>query len=240
MRLFAGTSGFSYKGWKGPFYPEGLPQDDWLAFYSSQLGAVEINNTFYRMPRPQVMGQWAEKVEGDFAFVIKASQRITHRQRLRECGDSVDYLWRALEPLGAHLGALLFQLPPNFAADLERLEAFLDLLPRECRAAFEFRHPSWESDEVRAALSARNVATCTADPEEGEAGAPAVASTADWGYLRLRRSSYTDEELAEWAARIHERAWKEVFVFFKHEDAGEAPRLALRFASVFEGAGGPS
>jgi len=241
MRLFAGTSGFSYKGWKGPFYPEGLPQDEWLTFYSSKLSAVEINNTFYRMPKAQVMAQWAQRVGPEFAFVIKASQRITHRQRLRECADSVDYLWRALEPLGAHRGPLLFQLPPDFAADAERLRDFLAILPDACRATFEFRHESWATDEVHECLAARDVALCFADNEEGEEEeAPALVSCASWGYLRLRRSTYSDAELASWVARIRAQAWKEVFVFFKHEDEGEAPRLALRFEAAFERAGDTS
>src|SRR4249920_1472970 len=129
MRLFVGTSGFSYKEWKGSFYPEDLPASAMLRYYSERLSAVEINNTFYRMPRPEMLAQWSEQVPPGFVFVLKASQRITHQKRLKEAGDSVDYFFRMAASLGDRLGPVLFQLPPNLKKDLPRLAAFLETIP---------------------------------------------------------------------------------------------------------------
>ncbi len=231
MLLRAGTSGFSYAAWKGPFYPEDAKDADLLALYAHRLPTVEINNTFYRMPRTNVVERWAADVPDGFSFVIKASQRITHRARLKDAGDSVAYLFDALEPLGTKLGPVLFQLPPNMKKDVPRLVGFLAALPADRRAVFEFRHDSWHDDDVHAALSERGAAACCADTDE-RADPPLVA-TADWGYLRLRREAYGERDLATWCERIRAQPWREAWAFFKHEDAGAAPRLARALLDAF-------
>jgi uncharacterized protein YecE (DUF72 family) len=230
MRLLAGTSGFSYPEWRGTFYPEGLAQSRMLHFYAEHLPAVEINSTFYRMPRGDVLARWLAEVPDTFVFVLKASQRITHQARLREAQDAVEFFWKQASSLGAQLGPLLFQLPPNLRADVQCLRDFCAALPAGCRGAFEFRHPSFRDDAVVEALAAARVALCVADP-----GPTDLVATADWGYLRLRRERYSDGELRGWADRIRRQPWREVFVFFKHEDEATAPALAQRFAQIFDG-----
>lgn len=237
MRLRVGTSGFSYKEWKGSFYPEDLKKDDWLRFYGEQFSSVEINNTFYRMPKDEVLERWAADVPEQFQFVIKASRQITHFKRLKEeSKDSLEYLLERCAALGPKLGPLLFQLPPNFKQDLARLEAFLEFLPAGVRAAFEFRHPSWfETDEALELLRAKNAALVTADvgPLAESGDEVPIQATADWGYLRLRRVEYQENILQEWVTRIAQQPWKETFLFFKHEDEGTGPRLAKRFDELF-------
>jgi uncharacterized protein YecE (DUF72 family) len=231
-RLFTGTSGFAYKEWKGPFYPGDLPEAKMLDFYGGHFRSVEINNTFYRMPRASVLEDWASRVPADFRFVLKASRQITHMKRLKEQAP-LDYLLQTSAALGEKRGPFLFQLPPNMKQDLERLRAFLAWLPENVRAAFEFRHESWHDDAVFAALRERNAALCIAqtEEEEGAVQTPFVA-TADWAYLRLRKVAYGPGELDDWAARIGEPAWGDVFVFFKHEDEGTGPKLAKQFEGI--------
>ena len=230
MNWYVGTSGYSYKEWKGPFYPEDLSPKDMLRFYSSRLKTVEINNTFYRMPKESVLEEWCAEVPEEFRFVLKAPQRITHFQRLKHTDDSLEYFLRVAGVLGTRRGPLLFQLPPQFHCDAARLGAFLDLVPSACRAAFEFRHESWFTDEVFGLLKKHNCALCVAE-EDDELQVPKVA-TADWGYLRLRRVDYTERDLAEWAKWIAEQKWEEVYVFFKHEDEGKAPEFAQEFLKL--------
>ena len=223
MRVLAGTSGFSYKEWKGSFYPEDLAAEDMLRYYAQRLPAVEINNTFYRMPKPALLESWAGEVPEEFRFVLKASQRITHHKRLKDAAEEVAYFFRVAATLGERLGPALFQLPPNLKKDLPRLVDFLGLLPAAARAAFEFRHASWFEEDVFEALRARGAALCIAEDEE--LSTPLVV-TADWGYLRLRRQDYGDADVAAWAQRIRAQVWSEAYVFFKHEDAGAGPKLA--------------
>lgn len=230
MYLNVGTSGFAYPAWKGPFYPADLPARRMLPYYAEQFRTVEINNTFYRMPSARLLQTWASEVPEEFRFVLKASQRITHVQRLRDAGDSLAYLVEVTETLGPRLGALLFQLPPSLKKDVERLRAFLALLPQSRRAAFEFRHASWFDDEVYALLHAHRAALCIADAE-GDLEVPFVA-TADWGYLRLRRPDYDDAALRSWVQQVRQQDWQDAFVFFKHEDAGRAPQLARRLLEL--------
>jgi uncharacterized protein YecE (DUF72 family) len=227
MTIRAGTSGFSYKEWKGSFYPEDLPAARMLEFYASRLPAVEINNTFYRMPKSSMLAAWNEAVPDDFRFFLKASRRITHFKRLKDTGEEVAYLVSQAGALGPKLGGILYQLPPNMKKDLDRLETFLAELPTAPRAAFEFRHASWFEEEVFAALRDENCALCVADPAPLEEALP--VATADWGYLRLRREAYSPSELAGWREWIEAQGWSEAFVFFKHEDEGTGPRLAARF-----------
>jgi uncharacterized protein YecE (DUF72 family) len=221
-----GTSGYSYPEWKGNFYPEKMAAKDMLRFYGERFPTVEINNTFYRMPKESVLQGWAEQVPESFTFVIKASKRITHDQRLKECGELLAYLFRVTSTLGSRLGPLLFQLPPNFKKDVPRLKAFFDEMPERRRVAFEFRHASWFDDEVFETLRGLRAALCVADTGE-EPAAPLVATT-DWGYLRLRREEFSDEDLRDWARRIREQPWKDAYVFMKHEEEGKGPKLAAR------------
>jgi uncharacterized protein YecE (DUF72 family) len=233
MRVRVGTSGFAYKEWKGTFYPSDLKADDFLRFYAGRFLSVEINNTFYRMPTEKLLLQWAAQVPDGFSFVLKASQKITHRKRLKECGEELQYFLRTATVLGPKLGPTLFQLPPNFKKDLPRLQDFLTLIPHGWRAAFEFRHASWFDEEVFGLLRAHDAALVMAetDAEESKLAVPFVP-TAGWGYLRLRRSAYDADALRACADRVRAAPWTDAFVFFKHEDAGTGPRLAAEFIEI--------
>ena len=219
MQIRVGTSGYSYKEWRGSFYPEKLKPAQMLGYYAERFAAVEINNTFYKMPERQVLERWAEQVPEGFVFVLKASQRITHRQRLSpESKQTVDILLEAAQGLGGKLGPILFQTPPFLKKDAARLEAFLELLPGAHRYAFEFRHETWRDDEVYETLRARNAALVCADTEDSGPGGATIVPTADWGYLRLRRSDYDAEALLPWVSRIRSQPWQQAFAFFKHEE----------------------
>ena len=230
MNLYVGTSGYSYKEWKGPFYPADLPDKQMLHFYGEHFRSVEINNTFYRMPKSSVLEAWAAEVPEDFQFVIKASQRITHFQRLKDCRDSVEYLLDVIGVLKNRLGPVLFQLPPNLPKDAGRLRDFLALLPPQRRLAFEFRHQTWFDEEVFTILREHRAVLCIAEAEN-DLEIPFV-STADWGYLRLRRPDYGDAELKSWGKRVAEQKWRDAFIFFKHEDEGKGPQMAKRFLEL--------
>lgn len=230
MNLHVGTSGYSYKEWKGSFYPEKIPAKEMLRFYSERLSTVEINATFYRLPQKSTLENWKEQVPKTFRFSLKAPQRITHFKRLNEVGDDTRYFLDIAATLDDQLGVVLFQLPPNMKKDLPRLETFLSELPSQPRAAFEFRHPTWFDDDVLAVLRARNCALCISDTED--LPAMHIDKTADWGYLRLRRVLYSEEHLQEWLKRIREQNWNETFLFFKHEDEGTGPRLAAQFLQL--------
>jgi uncharacterized protein YecE (DUF72 family) len=227
MRILAGTSGYSYPAWKGSFYPPGLPSSQMLSAYAARLPAVEINATFYRMPQAKTLAAWRAEVPPGFVFALKAPQRITHLKRLAGAEDEVGFFLRTAAELGAALGPILWQLPPALRKDLPRLRAFLALLPRGGRAAFEFRHESWRSDDVLATLAEAGAALCIADDEQG--GTP-LAATAGFGYLRLRRQDYDDAALARWADAVRVQPWSDAFVFFKHEDEARGPDYAMRFA----------
>jgi uncharacterized protein YecE (DUF72 family) len=230
MRLLTGTSGFAYKEWKGSFYPEDLPASAMLRYYAAQFPAVEINNTFYRMPSEDVLRQWADEVAEGFTFALKTPQTITHRKRLKDAAEPVSSFFRAAETLGGRLGPVLVQLPPNMKKDVDRLTSFLPLVPTGARVAFEFRHPSWFDEEVFDTLRARGAALCIA---HGEQVATPVVATAAWGYLRLRQVTYEDAEIDEWVGAVQAQPWSETFVFFKHEDAATGPRLARTFTDRF-------
>lgn len=227
MKLYVGTSGYSYKEWKGSFYPEKLPAKNMLAYYSSRLPAVEINNTFYRLPQVSVLESWATQVPEGFKFSVKASQRITHFKRLLNVEEETKYLFNTVAALGDKLGVMLFQLPPNMKKDTSRLEAFLAHLPTSVRTAFEFRHPTWFEDDVLELLSQKNLALCVSDTDDMPTAH--IDKTADWGYLRLRRVNYSDDNLADWLQRIRNQNWNEAFTFFKHEDEATGPKLAAKF-----------
>jgi uncharacterized protein YecE (DUF72 family) len=201
-----------------------------LRFYASRLPAVEINNTFYRLPKESVLQSWAEQVPGDFRFVLKAAQKITHVKRLKESADEVEYLFRVTAVLGVKTGAILFQLPPNLKKDLARLQNFLSILPSDRAVAFEFRHPSWFDDEVFARLHEHNCALCTAEMDESDNST--LVPTATWGYVRLRRAEYSRSDLVNWKERLLSQPWDHAYVFFKHEDEGIGPKLAAEFLEL--------
>ena len=230
MDLYVGTSGFSYKEWKGSFYPEKIPAKEMLAYYASRLPAVEINNTFYRLPQKSMLENWRDQVPPGFRFSVKASQRITHFKRLNGVADETTYLLDTAASLGDRLGPILFQLPPNMKKDVARLEAFLEGLPVGTKATWEFRHPTWLEDDVLELLARKNHALCISDTDDMPVSH--VDKTADWGYLRLRRVNYTSENLTEWLQRVRDQKWQEAFVFFKHEDEGTGPRLAGEFLDM--------
>ena len=235
MELYVGTSGYSYEEWRGSFYPEDLPAKRMLTYYGERLNAVEINNTFYRLPTVSVLEGWADQVPEAFRFSVKASRRITHFARLKpDASEATEYMMSTLAALGSRMGAVLFQLPPNFPKDEERFVAFLHSLPAKTPAAFEFRHESWNDAAVHQALRDRDMALVCADTEESNGDEP-VIRTASWGYLRLRRPDYRDADLARWAERVAGAGWERAYVFFKHEDEGAGPRLAGRFRELFAG-----
>jgi uncharacterized protein YecE (DUF72 family) len=200
MNLFVGTSGYSYKEWKGNFYPEDLPAKEMLSYYSRRLPAVEINNTFYRLPQPTMVENWKEQVPESFRFSIKATQRITHIKRLKNCAEETKYLMETAALLGERLGVVLFQLPPNSKKDAERLREFLECLPVSTRTAFEFRHESWFDDEIVDLLRGKNCALVISDTDQKPL--TSISATADWGYLRLRRTSYSSDDLNTWMQRV--------------------------------------
>jgi uncharacterized protein YecE (DUF72 family) len=228
MRVLVGTSGYSYKEWKGNFYPEGMAASEFLRFYSEHFSTVEVNNTFYRMPTTKLVAAWASEVPERFSFAVKAPQRITHIAKLKDATEAVGVFVRTVRELGSRLGPLLFQLPPSLRKDVPRLTEFLDQLPVDVRVAFEFRHASWFDDEVWTALRRHGAALCVA---EGEALESPLAATADWGYVRLRRDDYPDAVLEEWAKRIRAQPWNDVFVYLKH-DEGNAPSFARRLVDL--------
>src|SRR4029079_4985815 len=224
MHVLTGTSGYSYKEWKGRFYPEKMKEAEMLTFYAGRFSTVEINNTFYRMPAPDLLRKWAEQTPDGFTLVLRAPQRITHPRWLPEVSGAVSSSSETAAALGGKVAPILFQLPPYMKKDLERLKAFLDLLPAAPRAAFEFRHASWFDDEVREALRDKGAALCLADTDEEPLTDFAV--TADWGYLRLRRTNYTEADVEAWAGRVQSQPWDRAFVFFKHEDEARGPEFA--------------
>ena len=232
MRVFVGTSGYSYKEWKGNFYPKDLPASAMLHYYAQRHNTVEINNTFYRMPSEKLLLGWDEQVPKGFSFVLKASRRITHQKQLQDAGDELSYLLQTSSVLGNKLGPMLFQLPPFFKKDVARLGEFLALMPRGWRAAFEFRNTSWFDDEVYETLRSRDIALVASDTDKGDG--PPVVPTASYGYFRLRREEYDRAALEAWAQQVRDLPWEEAYVFFKHEDAGAGPRLAAQFNDILE------
>jgi uncharacterized protein YecE (DUF72 family) len=231
MKIHVGTSGYAYKEWKGKFYPEKISPKEMLRFYAGRLNTVEINNTFYHMPRESVLTSWAEQVPGDSVFALKAPQVITHLKRLRDVSGETEYLFRTLSVLNRKLGPVLFQFPKSFRADSPLLQDFLGLIPADWACAFEFRSPSWADDEILDLLRERGSSLCIADSDENPADE--IIGTAPWGYLRLRRSGYTDADLSQWLERILSQKWERAFVFFKHEeDDARGPEVAVRFREL--------
>ena len=230
-RLLAGASGYSFKEWKGTFYPGDMKPDGMLAWYAERLPTVEINNTFYQMPKTAVLENWARATPETFRFAIKASRRITHLSRLKAntAADSVAFLYRNLQTLGAKRGPVLFQLPPFLKKDLPRLNEFLAILPADHRAAFEFRNDTWFADDVYAALRSAGATLCLSEREDN--APPPLVETARWGYVRLRLESYSDSDLAAWATRLAATLWEQIHVYFMHEPT--APAYAQTLLKAF-------
>lgn len=228
-RLFAGTSGFAYKEWKPEFYPADLKNPQMLAYYSERFPSVEINNTFYRMPTEKVLEQWTTQTPENFLLTLKASQRITHHARLKDADELVSYFLGVARTLGDRLGAILFQCPPNLKYEAARLDAFVASLPgKPYRFAMEFRHDSWQCDEVYDTLAKNGIAWCVSDTREKPA---AMRQTAKRHvYLRLRGVDYSDAELDTWFAQVAEvlDAGTDAYVYFKHEDDPSGVRYAQR------------
>jgi uncharacterized protein YecE (DUF72 family) len=226
-RLLAGASGYSFKEWKGTFYPEKIKPEEMLAYYTARLPTVEINNTFYRMPKTTVLAGWADTAPDGFKFAIKASRRITHMSRIKveSSEEPLGYLYRNLAALGEKRGPVLFQLPPNLKKDLPRLAGFLALLPADHRAAFEFRNDTWFEDDVYAALKDAGAALVLSEREDN--APPPLVETAPWGYVRLRLETYSDADLGQWAERLAATGWRETFVYFMHEPTAPAYAAAL-------------
>ncbi len=236
MRVLTGTSGFSFDEWQGHFYPTGLAADDRLRHYASRLYSVEINNTFYQMPKPALLERWRHSVPSDFRLALKAPRRLTHSQRLKIEGNSLGYFLAAASTLGQKLGPLLFQLPPFLRKDVPLLAEFLSQLPETMQAAIEFRHVSWFDDKIYALLASKNVALCSGDSDE-RAFSPPFVATADFGYLRLRAPSYDAASLRAWSERILAERWTNAYVYFKHEVLG--PDYAMFLAAVASGTAEP-
>jgi uncharacterized protein YecE (DUF72 family) len=230
MKIFAGTSGYSYTEWVGSFYPKGLSARRMLKFYAEHFRSVEINATFYKLPKPSVVEAWGKEVPDDFKFVLKAPQIITHRERLKNSAVSVATFLELQAILGKRIGPVLFQLPKFVKCDAVLLRDFLQMLDGRCRAAFEFRNQTWFTDEVFSVLRKHKAALCIADAEN-ELEVPFVA-TANWGYLRLRRENYSRNALKKWVKGVKEQRWKEAFVFFKHDDVGHGPTMAKQFLKL--------
>ena len=228
MKVLAGTSGYSFKEWKGNFYPADLHADAMLGYYAGKFPTVEINNTFYRLPKSHVLEEWATQTPPEFTFTLKASQRITHFTRLKpESADALAFLLKTTAVLGDRLGAILFQLPPNLKKDLVLLHNFLELLPTDRRFAFEFRHESWFDEDVFSVLRERDIALCIA--EQAELSCP-VVSTASWGYLRLHKLDYDQSALDTWAKCVTSQQWNEAYVYFKHDEGeGSGPPAVESF-----------
>lgn len=234
VKWYVGTSGYSYKEWKGTFYPEKLKNDDMLKYYGTKLTSVEINSSFYRMPRRTTLEKWAEEVPDGFRFVLKASKRITHEKRLANAQDSVDYLFGLTEELKDKRGPILFQLHPRLTRDLDLLERFLEGLPKEWKPAFELQHKSWNEDpEVDRLLAAHGAARVHVHRDQDPLSPPeTLAATTTWGYLRMRACDYEDADLLAWRQKLEETGWEEVYAFFKHEEEMTGPELAVRFLEL--------
>lgn len=228
-QLQAGTSGYAYTSWRGALYPEKLSPKAFLAFYATRFPTVEINASFYRLPTEAQLVTMAETVPAGFTFAFKAPQTITHRKRLKECGDAVAEMWTRLAAMSEKLGPVLYGLPPNLKKDTARLAAVLAATPEGRRAAVEFRHASWFDDEVYRVLEDAGAALCIADADDLTTP---VRATASWAYARLRRDDYTDASLATWRKDLVALPVSWAPVYFKHDEVGHASVLAGRFASL--------
>jgi uncharacterized protein YecE (DUF72 family) len=232
-----GTSGWHYAHWKGPFYPEDLPENRWLRFYGDRFVTVEVNNSFYRMPKRKTLKEWKETVSGNFLFSVKASRYITHMKKLKDPREPVSGFLDQVQVLGGRLGPVLFQLPPRWGVDPDRLKAFLECLPDGFRYAFEFRDPSWFDERVYALLRDHGAAFCIYDLDRRQSP---KEITAEFVYVRLHgpdgpyRGQYDTGSLAGWAGAFS--TWqgqgKDIFCYFDNDEAGHAAGDALRLREM--------
>ena len=231
MNLWIGTSGFQYAEWKGTFYPADLPASKMLPFYAERFASTEVNYTFHRIPSAKTIEGWWKATPERFKFSLKAPQKVTHWAKLRNCGDTLRYFHQVISDLEKKLGCVLFQLPPTLKKDAALLETFLNDVPDGMRGAMEFRDPGWFSDDVFELLRRKNLALCVADSDK--LATPEMA-TADYGYLRLRREDYQDNDIARWADAVRARTatWSDAFVYFKHEESGIGPKFAQRMIEL--------
>lgn len=238
-RLFLGTSGFAYQEWKGPFYPPRLRNREMLRYYAERLSSVEINYTFRRRPNEDTIARWRDATPDSFSFSVKAHQLITHRLRLTGTHEPMSGFLDTLRPLGPRLGVILFQCPPRLRFQRATIEVFLDSLPASFRYAFEFRHPSWH--EARGIIQQRGLAWCVAETDATPGDTDGLEGGA-FAYLRLRRTSYTDEDLGRWAERISAArgVGRDVYCYFKHEEKAAGPAFAQRLGAILGTNAAPS
>ena len=239
--IWVGTSGWQYRDWRGPFYPNDLPQRRWLEFYATRFPTVEVNNTFYSLPKEATFERWRDETPAGFVVTVKASRYITHIRRLRNATDSVELFWSRARLLRDKLGPVLFQLPPNFRADVTLLRECLAKLPSGMRAAFEFRDATWRSDEVAEALDRAGAAWVI--PDRPGWRVPDVV-TGGWSYVRFHQGGhgslgfeYSREKLRRWADRIAELPVDDVWVYFNNDPGGAAVRDAEAFTELVAGRG---
>jgi uncharacterized protein YecE (DUF72 family) len=227
--VWFGTSGFSYKEWRPAFYPADISEKQFLQYYATRLNSVEIDYTFYRMPTAKTIQAWHDATPTNFKFTLKASQQITHRERLKVPSNALPYLLEVVPGLESRLGMILFQLPPFFKCDTQKLDLFVSGLPRGIPSAFEFRHDSWFVPDVYRILRNRGIALCIHDADDHTTP---LELTAPFTYIRLRRTEYDATRRTEWQERI--RSWVsggvDVFAYIKHEDNPNAPLIAVEFA----------
>lgn len=231
--FWIGTSGYNYLEWRGSFYPANLPVAKMLPFYAARFSTVEINYSFYRMPTDAMLRGWAASTPEQFKLTLKAPRRITHDAKLQNCRPLLETFLATAATLHEKLGVLLFQLPPTFKLALPVLEEFLGWLPADVRAAFEFRHASWHVPEAFERLQRHNAALCIA---ESERVATPLVMTADFGYFRLRDEGYTADDLRQWAGRLREQQARrrDIFVYFRHEEAGKGPEFAKQLMRLLD------
>ena len=232
--FWVGVSGFSYPSWRGVFYPRATKSDELLTAYATKLNSVEINSSFYHMPSQTATSKWAASTLEDFRFSFKANRKITHFKKLKGAKGEFEIFLNGLKPAGAKLGCVLVQLPPYMKEDQETLEAFLSEKPKSTSIAVEFRHSSWFSVKLNNLLSKYNVALCIADTEDMK---PIFERTANFSYVRLRRNHYSKAELMEWSDRLRKLAdgVEKCFVYFMHDETGEAANRAADFNAMLIG-----
>jgi uncharacterized protein YecE (DUF72 family) len=237
--IHVGTSGWQYRDWKDRFYPRGLSQRAWLTHYASVFSTVEVNNSFYQLPKEETFGKWQETTPDGFLFAVKASRYITHIRRLREASDSVKLFWSRAGHLRSKLGPVLFQLPPNFKADPPLLAEFLKALPKGMRAAFEFRDDTWQTDQVLGLLEDAGAAWVLADRPGWRV--PEIV-TGGWSYVRFHQGrsnhpGYARSKLRRWADRIASSVPRDTFVYFNNDALGAAPEDALTLVRLLQARG---
>ena len=238
MTYHLGTSGWSYPGWRGKFYPEGLSSKDWLPYLARHFSTVEVNMTFYRLPKPEILRSWGERTPAQFTLTLKASRRITHLKKLRNVRSDVQDFYRLAEALREKLGCILFQLPPSITHNLELLREFLAALSPAYRNVIEFRHESWYTDEVFELLRARGVTFCAVSSNQVP---PTVAATSPVAYFRFHgltggyRYNYSDEELRAWAEKIKMVKAEDGYIYFNNDFQAHAVRNALKFGEYLQG-----